>query len=180
MNPGTISLLSMMLEKDRTVDVWHGHADIISAAGSKINRYYSRRFSMTRYIYNASAIPQPSVFFRGSLFASVGGFNQDNRVAWDHELWVRFALSGARFKRIKKSLSSYRIYPGSITCDPKCDAERDSYLERIFTEVSGRGWSHRDIYISKLCKILEVAGHPVVYFWRVINGDPLQVDANGS
>jgi hypothetical protein len=53
---------------------------------------------------------QPEVFFRRSLWAKVGGFQNRWRLAFDYDFWVRCFLAGARVAHDPDIVAQFRIH----------------------------------------------------------------------
>jgi len=124
--PNVVSrFVNAFLNKPK-VDVISGHGDKIDSVGIILGRVFSNRFNMKDYIFGACVLVQQSTFFKAKVFHKVGGFNLDNKVGWDGELWFDMALSGARFSRINGFLSGFRMHEGSITV-----SGRVAHLEKI-------------------------------------------------
>jgi hypothetical protein len=68
---------------------------------------------------------QQATFFRRKAFEAAGGFNIENRIAWDGELLVDMALANQRFSKVHKLLGDFRIYGASITGS-------SGYLDKLY------------------------------------------------
>jgi len=153
-------------------DVLSGHAVIVDAGGREINHLYSRRYSPTRYVYGAATLAQQSTFFKAEAFRKAGGFNPENRLTWDGELWLDLALSGSKFGRIPEFLSAFRIYEGSITGGGG-HATTDAFQrhrERMFIRVMGRQKTQYDRLVRIFYKAIEYGLHPAVAKERLLRG----------
>jgi glycosyltransferase involved in cell wall biosynthesis len=65
-----------------------------------------------------STLGNPSInawFFRSSVFATIGRFDERYRIAGDREFMLRFAFSGLRYVENKKLVCRYRMHPDSMT-----------------------------------------------------------------
>jgi hypothetical protein len=111
-----------------------------------------------------------STFFRAEAFRKAGGFNINNRIAWDGELWVDLALTGARFGRTSNFLSAFRIHGDSITGSGKFWPQYDRYCDDMFVRVKGRRKDWRDQVLQLLYKGFEYISHPEVIKQRVLAG----------
>ena len=139
--------------------------------GREINRLYSRRYSPKRYVYGAATLAQQSTFFKAEAFRRTGGFNRDNRVAWDGELWLDLALSGSEFGRIPDFLSAFRIHQEAITGGGGHTTETFRlYKDRMFKKVKGRQKMQRDWFIRIFYKAMEYGLHPAVAKERLLRG----------
>ena len=168
--PGALSKVAVAFARAPKNDVLSGHSIIVDAAGREKNRFISRRFSPTKYVYGASVIAQQSTFFRADAFRKARGFNESNRITWDGELWVDLALAGARFGRIPAYLSTYRVYPESISgSGAHQDALRQD-RERMFLKVKGRRPNAGDRAMRLLYKAQEYILHPNIARMRLLRG----------
>lgn len=168
--PGALSTIAAVFEGRRDRDVVSGNALVVDKMGREINRFVSRRFSLNRFVYGASALAQQSTFFRADAFRKVGGFNINNNVAWDGELWVDLALAGARFERIPQFISAFRLYDESISGSGKFYEAYARYLTKIFARVKGRTPDQRDRLLRWFYKGIEYISHPSVVKHRLLNG----------
>lgn len=168
--PGALSAAAAAFEASPETDVLSGHAYVVDEAGVQRNRFFSRRFSVRRFVYGASALAQQSTFFRAEIFRKVHGFNVRNRVAWDGELWVDMALAGAKFRRTDRFMSAFRVYDGSITGSRTFQQQREEYQAEIFSRVTGRPRSRRDSVLGAIMKLREYFGHPAILKQRLLCG----------
>ena len=177
--PGALHTVAAAFARAPEKDVLSGHTIIIDQMGGETNRFFSRRFSPSRYVYGASVIAQQSTFFRSAAFRAAGGFNQKNRLTWDGELWVDLALSGATFGRIPAFLSTFRVYPESISGSRGRAREFRQDRMRMFLKVKGRPPSTLDAVIRLLYKAGEYTLHPNVTRMRLLHG-PHSANMNTS
>ena len=168
--PGALSTVAAAFARPPHKDVLSGHSIIVDVDGRETNRFYSRRFTLSRYVYGASVIAQQSTFVRAAAFRAAGGFNPQNRVAWDGELWVDLALSGATFGRIPAFLSTFRVYSQSISGSGSHWEALRQESRRMFLKVKGRPPSAPDTAIRLLHKTAEYALHPNVAKMRLLHG----------
>lgn len=114
--PGALRFVLDFFDSHPDVDVLTGAIRIIDAGGKpRLRRRTSDAFDVRRYHAGVCTIGQQATFFRRRAFETAGGFNIENRIAWDGELLVDMALTGARFDTTRKVLGDFRIYGGSIT-----------------------------------------------------------------
>jgi glycosyltransferase involved in cell wall biosynthesis len=113
--PGTLKYMAAEFEKNPGIDVISGHAFVIDKEDKVLQKVFSHPFSLTSYAAGCCILVQQSTFFKPAFFKSIGGFNKDNKICWDGELMVDYALKGAKFKLVRKYLSCFRIYENSIT-----------------------------------------------------------------
>lgn len=138
LEPGALSRVARYLETHPEVDVVSGHSWIIDAEGRSKRRFYSDRYSLRMAAYNASIVSQASTFFRSEVFRKTGGFNPDNRLSWDGELFVDMALAGARFSLVPEFWSRFRVCDESITGSGITREPDYAGRIRIFKKVMGQ------------------------------------------
>lgn len=87
---------------DRDGHVTGQHAGQISSL-SEVLDIYSVWWNRRQWV-------QPEVFFRRSLWAKVGGFQNRWRLAFDYDFWVRCFLAGARALHEPGIVARFRIH----------------------------------------------------------------------
>ncbi|OGA13624.1 MAG: hypothetical protein A3G25_09945 [Betaproteobacteria bacterium RIFCSPLOWO2_12_FULL_63_13] len=142
--PHALRIVQDYLESHGDVDVVSGHAMIVDGANRVLRRSYSDPYSARMDALGAAVLMQPSTFFRAETFHKVGGFNPQNNVAWDGELFFQMHRSGARFSLLDRFLSAYRIHEGTITGGARLDAATRKYFKWRFKEQFGREPSTAD------------------------------------
>ena len=131
LQPGAVRHFAGHFKHWPDVDVVSGHGYRINASGRITGKIYSQRFDPVAYVFRACDLIQQSTFFRASAFHEVEGFNTENRVSWDGELWFEMALAGARFKRCHGFWSCFRMHPDSITVSGRLRHEHQSVQKRL-------------------------------------------------
>jgi hypothetical protein len=122
------------------VDVVCGSIRIIDANGrASLRARTSDRFDVRRYVAGVCTIGQQATFFRRAAFRRAGGFNVDNRLAWDGELLVDMALSGARFATVRRVLGEFRIYGDQISRSATYRERYADYRRRLEEKLRARG-----------------------------------------
>ena len=70
---------------------------------------------LERHISMKNGIEQPSTLWKRSLQQRVGELDMSYRMAFDHELWCRFAKAGAKFVTTERVLSHYHFSESNLT-----------------------------------------------------------------
>ena len=167
---GALGRVAAFFTAHPDVDVVSGHAAIIDARDHKLRNCYSERFSLTRYAYGNAIMMQPSTFFRAEVFRRCGGFNPENMVAWDGELYVDMALAGARYAVADEFWSGFRLHPASITSSKKLDEASQAYRRYIFRKIMGRDPTTLDVLPFLWYRLLKHAGNPRALYERIAKG----------
>lgn len=152
--PGSLSTVLSFFSQNPKVDVVSGHAEIIDSRGNIKRRFFSDRFRLGMAAYGACILVQPSTFFREHLFRKCGGFNADNRLTWDSELFIKMALEGAHFSVFNEFISQFRVHGRSITGTGRFDGyyrdHRKADLERILKRSTHR----KDYFFMVIAKYI--------------------------
>lgn len=113
--PGALSAVAEAFYK-YDPDVVYGDLLYIDRSDRIIRQMRNTPMMKLGYLYRAGfGLSQPEVFWSKSLYLKVGGLNIHGRFAMDDDLFFRFLRSGAKFKHIRKNLSSLRFYEGTKT-----------------------------------------------------------------
>lgn len=108
--PGALHEVAHTARADPSCEWFLGNVVWIDAAG-KVQRcrrgeHYSRMWPRLGLLTAAG----PSAFFSPSLYERVGGLNCDLHYQMDTELWWRFILNGARFRRLRSYTWALRLH----------------------------------------------------------------------
>jgi glycosyltransferase involved in cell wall biosynthesis len=110
---------------DPTVNLVYGDLDYVDAAeGLKVVRHWHSGHPSASAINAGWMPPHPTVFVRSSLFAAMGGFRKELRIAADYDLMLRLFLSDQ---------IEYR-YISRVLVKMRTGGESNRSLERIFTK----------------------------------------------
>jgi|GEM_PF-322048 len=173
--PGAFKRVIAAFLRNRDKHVMSGHTIIVDDVGCPLRKFYSRKFALRAAVYGASTLAQQSTFFLAQTFHGVKGFNMHNPIAWDGELWIDMALSGARFGLINDFLSVYRIYSSTISLNGHSYEERFKYDARMFQKVCGRPKRNTDTSIKWLMKVYEYLSDLRILRERVLRGHALRL-----
>ena len=183
---GAFKKVASAFQRNADADVVYGHGYIVDSNRYILRRFYSDRFSAWRYVHGGSVVMQQSTFFKNEAFKKVGGFNQDNPIWWDGELFLDFALAGFKLCLINEFLSIFRMHEESISSQKgmeseralKLDKDRQQVWARLYEKVMGHAfnkWTKPLIVLARLQKwILQ----PVGTIWRVIEKSGIRLGKN--
>jgi len=139
---GALNYVRRFFAAYKDVDVLCGAIRMIDEDGKAALRgRMADRFDVRRYAAGVCTIGQQATFFRRRAFERAGGFNVANRIAWDGELLVDMALSGARFARRPKVLGDFRIRRGTITSSTNYGERLREYEEVLKKKLQAKGIS---------------------------------------
>lgn len=103
MLPGTLSLIDKMI----------GDAEWAYGRMLYGDSLYGNSWNYEQLKYG-NFVPQPSVFFRRSAFEKTNGFDENNPLAADYDMWLQLGAF-ADPVYIIEPLAKYRVHPGQIT-----------------------------------------------------------------
>lgn len=152
LQPGCIKSVVDIFAHNPDVDVVYGNGFVIDKNGSVVRKCFSDRFGLLAAAYGTVLVVQPSTFFRRSIFEKVGGFNVENMSNWDGELFIDFALAGAKLKRVNQFWSGYRVHGESITGSGRLATLHAKYRQDMFEKIMGRPWTLKDNLSSRLMR----------------------------
>ncbi len=121
-------------------DVVYGNRGLIDAAGQRIGErrlspflpYFSRR----GILYGGFGVYQPASFWTRALYERVGGVDPSFKFAMDTDMFVKFAMWGAKFKFLRTELVNFRVHEMSKTSTIQDTARKE--WSRIVSGVPGR------------------------------------------
>lgn len=136
-NENALAFVNQYFKENLTVDVIYGGGFIVDAEGN--NQQYVRPtyFSELSYIHDTTNLLQQSFFFRKSAYEKAGGFNNENRICWDGELFFKMKQIGLTFSALYLSLGKFRIYEGTITGDAKTVQQRQDFRVNLIEKTTG-------------------------------------------
>jgi glycosyltransferase involved in cell wall biosynthesis len=168
--PGAIRRAAEYMAAHPKIDVVSAHTLITDEAGKVIRKSYSDRMSLTAAAYGAAVLMQQSTFFRASCYRALNGFNLENRVAWDGELFIDMAMRGAQFALVNEFWSEFRLHSESITSSMRLDLAYRNYRKNIFQKIIGRPFRAADYFFVLAYRLQKHARNPLGLYERLTKG----------
>jgi glycosyltransferase involved in cell wall biosynthesis len=112
---GALEKVIEKFRKYKKIDVISFNGYEIDEQDNIVSILLSNKFDYKAYAYGCCVLLQQSTFFKSEVFQAVSGFNVDNKISWDGELWFDMARKKFKFKKFSGYLSGFRIYDASIT-----------------------------------------------------------------
>lgn len=81
--------------------------------GKATGTYYKERVNL-KDMKEANYIPQPSCFFKKEVYLKIGEFNEEMRLCWDYDYWVRI-MKKWEPKYIDFAFANYYLNDNSIS-----------------------------------------------------------------
>jgi glycosyltransferase involved in cell wall biosynthesis len=144
LEPGSLQAVCDYFLRNPECDIALGNGFVVDGEGRLLRHIRARGMTVQRYFHGGCRWMQQSTFFRKRSFDLVQRFNPQNRTSWDGELLIGMLAAGAKVGYIDRDLSSFRIHSASITGE---GSNADAYQKdcaRIFEQIAGRQWTHRD------------------------------------
>ena len=167
---GALSKIAPYFIRFPGADVISGHCLIIDRDGNTLRESYSDVFHQTSVLHRAASLMQPSSFFRRSIYENTDGFNVNNRLDWDAELFVDLHAAGATFRLCNEMLSGYRIYPSTVTSERRNRLFLDEASKQLLEQKSGRQWAWYDHLVRWGCLVMKYVSEPRWIRERLLRG----------
>lgn len=149
------------------IDVVSAHGEIIDGHDNFLQKCFSHNFNLQRYVEGNCVVVQQSTFFKSDIFKATHGFNKNNHISWDGELMVDMALNNAKFSRLHRYWSRFRVYDQSISGSGEFLDKATKEHERIAYKVGG---NLNNSFSRKIYWLLSRLNDPVLLFLRIKDG----------
>jgi glycosyltransferase involved in cell wall biosynthesis len=136
--PGALRTVGEFFAAHPKVAALYGDALWIDAEGRFLRPKREIDFNRFVLLYDHNYIPQPSMFWRRSLYEAVGGLDERFELAMDADLWERFSAR-TRIAHLPAYLSCMRYYADQKTRARRDDALRENALIRAREPLPMRG-----------------------------------------
>lgn len=107
--PGALERVGRYFREHPKVDAVFGDSIWIDADGKPLRPKREMSFNRFVCLHDHNFVPQPSMFWRRSLYDAVGGLCRDFDMAMDQDLWLRFSAV-TRIAHIPHYLACMRLY----------------------------------------------------------------------
>ena len=107
--PGALQAVGEYFAAHPECDAVYGDALWIDGEGRYLRPKKEIAFNRFIFLFDHNYIPQPSMFWRRSLYKAVGGLDRRFNLAMDGDLWDRFGRQG-RIAHLPQYLSCMRFY----------------------------------------------------------------------
>lgn len=165
--PGALHEVAEYFDAHPDVDIVSAHAEIIDEQDNFLQKCFSHKFNLKRYAEGNCVLVQQSTFFKAKAFKATPGFNKDNRVSWDGELLVEMALNKAKFARLHRYWSRFRVYSESISGSGAFLEKAAKEHKRIISKI-GKG--EPGVLGTKINWLISRLIDPVLLFIRIKDG----------
>ena len=112
--PDTLKIVGKFFAENPDISVVYGNALWIDAGGNYLRPKIEPGFNRLAFLYDHNYIPQPSMFWRRSIYDAVGGLDKNLHLAMDSDLWEKFSQQ-TYIAHIPEFLSCMRYYPEQKT-----------------------------------------------------------------
>ena len=112
---GAIQRAAALFKERPDLDVVYGNLYRIDQNDEVTEEHRNTPFVRWGYLYGGIFLHQPSTFWKTATVREVGGFNPDFRFDMDNDLFVRIALTKARFGFVRAFLAGFRVHSTSKT-----------------------------------------------------------------
>jgi glycosyltransferase involved in cell wall biosynthesis len=128
--PGALQAVGEFFLRNPSAMAVYGDALWIDGEGRYLRPKREIPFSRFVFLHDHNYIPQPSMFWRRSLYRDVGGLDRAFNLAMDGDLWDRFAEHGS-IAHLPRYLSCMRCYPEQKTRSLRPQAKAENAALRL-------------------------------------------------
>lgn len=168
--PNSLRYVENFFTENPNIDVLNGSGDFIDEYGKSIGIITPSQFSSWRYAYGAVTLFQQGTFFKADAFRCINGFNSNNNICWDGELFVDMYISGKKFQIKNEHLASFRMDGSNISSNPEYKVKLNKEHRRIFKKIMGKDWQPIDKFIALFARIIKISD-PRYIASRVFQGN---------
>jgi glycosyltransferase involved in cell wall biosynthesis len=117
--PGAIREAVQALQNNSYISMVYGDYHIIDYEDNIIESRREIHFDFNIFLYVFNYIPQPTVFFRRSVWEQVGPFDVDLRCVIDTDYWIRVRKRGIEIRHVPFYMANFRLHKDSKTWKDK-------------------------------------------------------------
>ncbi|NIP53053.1 MAG: glycosyltransferase [Phycisphaerae bacterium] len=130
--PGTLLRIAGIFRNSPSENVVYGNKYLIDEQDKIIGERrltpYIPFVSKLGFLYGGFGIYQPASFWTRDLYCHVGEIDTSLQHCMDNDLFVRYALAGAKFKFVREFLTGSRIHPDSKTSTLQSIAKKEGQI----------------------------------------------------
>lgn len=156
------------------VGILHGDALVIDGDGRPIGYHRATPYHPWLYANRGVTLSQPGTLMRRPAFEAAGGFNPENTLFWDAELFLEMKRRGVRHRRVDQLVGTYRLVDGTLTERLRRGEMRDR--ERLERERMARllDPSHRQRRSAEVIgRLARHALRPAILVDRLVGHKPI-------
>lgn len=124
LTPSSLSVSLNKIEEEDADFVW-GACEYIDSSGATLGTNRSGHWALHLMRVGPDLIPQPGAIFRRSLFRRVGGLDESYRLAFDFDLFMKFAKT-ARCTYVPHVLAKYRWHDATLSAGSRAISVREA------------------------------------------------------
>jgi len=149
-----------------SVDVLYGDMRWIDLEGRQIGLKREIPFDVNIMLWDHNYVPQPSTFWRRSLWLRTSGLDARMQCAMDFDLWLKFSRAGATFVHLPIVLSNMRRYSEqkNVRLRAISDEEDKALREQHLGRKVGRREAATKRLLYKAIRICRKMG--IGAYWR--------------
>lgn len=149
--PGALHAVGEFFSTHPEVMAAYGDALWIDTGGRFLRPKKEIDFNRFVFLYDHNYIPQPSMFWRRTLYEAASGLDPDYDLAMDADLWQRFS-ERTRIAHIPQYLSCMRFYPEQKTRSRRTEGQQEDAVIRLRGGSRfSRGIAYRVLRLAARC-----------------------------
>ena len=132
-DPDVLRGIAEVFAANPGVDIVYARGRFIDPEGEVLRDVFinAKAEDLEREFTHSLGILQPALFFRRDVFRRFGPLDNEFRLAFDYEYWIRLARGGAKFHFVDKVIVDATLHENSITQGQRA-AQYDHILELVY------------------------------------------------
>lgn len=155
LEPHTLSVIADYFTLYPERDFVYGNATWIDGMGNILYKRKEIPFVRWLWYYAYNYIPQPSAFWRRSIYEAVGGIDENFSLAMDTDLFSRMSTK-AKIYHLPHFMSQFRVHgqQRSTVQRKKLEAEAQKIMDREFGRHVGSIEKHVGGFLARSTRII--------------------------
>lgn len=103
------------------VAVFYGDLEVIDAERITLGHRHYQNLAQRRHLFaqllSCNLVPMPGTMVKRTVFADVGGYDENLQIAEDYDLWLRIVAAGKSFVHSGRTVVRYRWHGSNLSAD---------------------------------------------------------------
>ena len=143
---------------------------IVDGHSKILNKVFPSFSTAKGYVNGTCTLFQQGLFFHSTLYKKTSGFNINNHISWDGELFMNFLLITNRkyIKRINFEVAAFRVHDNSISTQKETLVKSNYIQGQLFKKIY-KDKIRQTIFLRYFHYITQIILDPVWFFYKIKN-----------